>query len=170
MTKMIIGFAGLLCGAAAACFADPGAAMFQNSPERAGVPGYGFRSMPEAQPSFEKATDRVKAVGSRPVRCTIPLSRLQKPTPPNARWRLSENHLGSSSIARKRTHHCNARRFSNGRPPVRQPSRVLVSILTIRPRSRGHRTTTGDDTRVRSMNSSDMIRQNHKKLPRQHSP
>ena len=93
-------------------------------------------------------------IGRRPrrlarVRCTISRSRLQKPTPPNARWRLSENRSGLSSIARKRTHRCNARQFSSRRPPVRQPSRVLVSILTIRPRSRGHRTTTGDDTRVR---------------------
>ena len=75
-------------------------------------PGYGFRCMPEVQPSFEKATDRVKAVGPRPVRCTIPRSRQQKPTPPNARWRLSENRSGLSSIARKRTHRCNARQFS----------------------------------------------------------
>ena len=96
-----------------------------------------------------RSRHRVKAVVPRQVRCTTLRSRPRKPTPPNERWPLSENRSGLSSIARKRTHRCNAQRFSSRRPPVRQPSRVLVSILTIRPRSRGHRTTMGDDTRVR---------------------
>ena len=48
----------------------------------------------------------------RPVRCTIPRSRPQKPMPPNGRWRLSDDRSGLSSIARKGTHRCSGRPFA----------------------------------------------------------
>ena len=73
------------------------------------LPGYGFQCGPKARPSFEKVTDRVKAVAPRPVRCTTRPLRLQKPMPPNGRWRLSEDRSGLSFIAGKRTHRCSGR-------------------------------------------------------------
>ena len=55
---------------------------------------------PREQPSFAKATVRVKAAAPLLAKSTISRSKQPKPTPPNAHWRHSANHLGLSSIGK----------------------------------------------------------------------
>ena len=61
---------------------------------------------PEERPLFARVMALARAGGLPPARSMTSHSRPQKPTPPNARWRLSEDRLGLSFIARTRTHRC----------------------------------------------------------------
>ena len=61
--------------------------------------------MRTAQPSSGKAMAPAKATAHHRARCTILPSRLQKPMPPNGRWRPSASRSVSSSTGAARPHH-----------------------------------------------------------------
>src|SRR5262245_40662979 len=129
-------------------------------------PGCGFRSLPMVQPSFVRATDRVKAVAPHPVRCTTSHSRQRKPMPPSALWLLSANLSGFSFIAKAKTCFLSLLpQLYRLRPKVHRRS-VSAYIRTIRRPFHGHRITMGDGIRTRWLRCFDKISRKEERQPR----